>query len=508
MPSEPSKFESKDDDRKEEIKIFKRDEEKEKKKNNKKVLDELIELKDNINLNFEDLPEDKKKVDDEKKRKQKKELEEKRANIVKFVRYIEQLQNIIKYFTILENKGCPFLIDIIVNTKKGEIKYELVNNPIKYNELIFKLKEYCNTMTEYQVKFYKENEYFRFVYEKQLYRLFKRTKRKNKDISSYVRFFTNGDSTKDDVPLYESKFNDPTEAYKYYRIAIKENFDLISKYIENIFKVNGTSLDELYKHIKIEDQSLKGIFKCNIRKSNVDTFIIKMFLKNTNTFPIAQNILLTNNETSTGEIFSFMYRAIKCRFHTLFIISISDDFSIQNLNIMTNLLNQIVSDMKRENKIKTIEDLKPCILFITHNQNLLGNSIDFPKEVKDLEKHRIGDEDKLEYNLGDESSNSSKSKEKSQSISDIYNSVKVFTSDCCGLGKSFLIKKEIKNNEEDYHYLGIGDDITKDNLFKKLKRFFKIELKGKEKVGIHLDLFYTKNTPLMQYFIFAFLITK
>ena len=498
----------KDDDRKEEIKIFKRDEEKEKKKNNKKVLDELIELKDNINLNFEDLPEDKKKVDDEKKRKQKKELEEKRANIVKFVRYIEQLQNIIKYFTILENKGCPFLIDIIVNTKKGEIKYELVNNPIKYNELIFKLKEYCNTMTEYQVKFYKENEYFRFVYEKQLYRLFKRTKRKNKDISSYVRFFTNGDSTKDDVPLYESKFNDPTEAYKYYRIAIKENFDLISKYIENIFKVNGTSLEELYKYIKIEDQSLKGIFKCNIKKSNVDTFIIKMFLKNTNTFPIAQNILLTNNETSTGEIFSFMYRAIKCRFHTLFIISISDDFSIQNLNIMTNLLNQIASDMKRENKIKTIEDLKPCILFITHNQNLLGNSIDFPKEVKDLEKHRIGDEDKLEYKLGDESSNSSKSKEKSQSISDIYNSVKVFTSDCCGLGKSFLIKKEIKNNEEDYHYLGIGDDITKDNLFKKLKRFFKIELKGKEKVGIHLDLFYTKNTPLMQYFLFAFLITK
>ena len=79
----------------------------------------------------------------------------------------------------MENKGYPFLIDIMVYTIKGEIKYELVNNPIKYHELIFKLKEYCNTMTEFQVKFYRENEYFRFVYEKQLYRLFKRTKRKD-----------------------------------------------------------------------------------------------------------------------------------------------------------------------------------------------------------------------------------------------------------------------------------------------------------------------------------------
>ena len=62
-------------------------------------------------------------------------------------------------------------------------------------------------MAEFQIKFYRENEYFRFVNEKQLYRLFKRTKRKDKDISSYVRFFTNGESTKDDVPSFESSFN-------------------------------------------------------------------------------------------------------------------------------------------------------------------------------------------------------------------------------------------------------------------------------------------------------------
>jgi len=34
-------------------------------------------------------------------------------------------------------------------------------------------------MAEFQITFYRENEYFRFVNEKQLYRLFKRTKRKD-----------------------------------------------------------------------------------------------------------------------------------------------------------------------------------------------------------------------------------------------------------------------------------------------------------------------------------------
>ena len=86
--------------------------------------------------------------------------------------------------------------------------------------------------------------------------------------------------------------------------------------------------------------------------------------------------------------------------------------------------------------------------------------------------------------------------------------MKIYTSDCCGLGKSYLIKKEIKENGEDYYYFGIGDNITKDELYKKLKKFLKHEIKGKNKIGLHLDLFYTENTTLLNYFLFSILITK
>ena len=48
----------------------------------------------------------------------------------------------------------------------------------------------------------------------------------------------------------------------------------------------------------------------------------------------------------------------------------------------------------------------------------------------------------------------------------------------------------------------------KNRVFKKLKRFLKREIKNKFDIGIHLDLFFTKNIPLMKYFLFAMLITK
>jgi hypothetical protein len=188
----------------------------------------------------------------------------------------------------------------------------------------------------------------------------------------------------------------------------------------------------------------------------MNLFTIKIFLKLTGRFPIAQNILLTNNETSIGEIYSFLYRAIKCRFNTLFVISINDDFPVQKVNIMISLMNKIIRDMKAENIIKELKDLKPCILLIIQKNFMKADFL----EIYDLPEYLKGDENKLEYNfILDNSIDSNDSL-----VYEIYNSVKVFTSDCCGLGKSYSIKKEIKERGEDYKYFGIGDVITKEEL--------------------------------------------
>ena len=108
-------------------------------------------------------------------------------------------------------------------------------------------------------------------------------------------------------------------------------------------------------------------------KYNFELFIIKIFLKLTGVFPIAQNILLTNNKTRNGEIISFMYRAFKCRFNTLFIISLSDDLPFNKINTIIHIINKITNEMKEENIIKEIKDIMPCILFLIENNlnNLL-----------------------------------------------------------------------------------------------------------------------------------------
>ena len=164
-----------------------------------------------------------------------------------------------------------------------------------------------------------------------------------------------------------------------------------------------------------------------------------------------------------------MYRAIKCRFNTLFVISISDDFPILKVNQMTSKMNDIISEMKSTNIIKEISDLKPFILFITqkHSDNSRG-IVDF-QEAIELPNYLKGDENQLEFNFGRGSSTDSFQTSKEE----IMNYVRVYTSECCGIGKSFRIKKDIKERNEDYHYFGIGDDITKEDLFKKLKKLLK-----------------------------------
>ena len=58
---------------------------------------------------------------------------------------------------------------------------------------------------------------------------------------------------------------------EYYREVIEDKFDLIFKYKEHIFIINNTSLEKLYKNIKVKDKyNLKGIYKCNIQKYNMD----------------------------------------------------------------------------------------------------------------------------------------------------------------------------------------------------------------------------------------------
>ena len=88
---------------------------------------------------------------------------------------------------------------------------------------------------------------------------------------------------------------------------------------------------------------------------------------------MAQNVLITNKETSTEEIQAFLYRAILCDYNTLFVIGLNNSLSDFQLNTIYSFIKSILSYKFKKNnellkykvdKANTFEYLKSCIIFV------------------------------------------------------------------------------------------------------------------------------------------------
>ena len=96
------------------------------------------------------------------------------------------------------------------------------------------------------------------------------------------------------------------------------------------------------------------------------------------------------------------------------------------------------------------------------------------------------------------------------------NNITIFTSDVCGLGKTFKIKKLIEEKNQRYFHLLIGGILTKNNISRKLTNLLN-KIKEEEsnnklskniRYAIHLDLTESEEISIMNEFLFSFLITK
>ena len=105
--------------------------------------------------------------------------------------------------------------------------------------------------------------------------------------------------------------------------------------------------------------------------------ILNIFLENVGVLPIAQNILISNKETSYEEIHAFFYRAILCEFNTLFIVELNNSFSDYKRKIMNNIIdklliykNKLYNEENNKNVEKTQTDkyMDSCLLFIYNDE--------------------------------------------------------------------------------------------------------------------------------------------
>jgi len=123
----------------------------------------------------------------------------------------------------------------------------------------------------------------------------------------------------------------------------------------------------------------------------------------------------------------------------------------------------------------------------------------------------------------------------SQELEKIKENIKIISSDVCGLGKSKKIKKMITNSKNDYYHLPLGGELSKKIIYDKIAELFKL-IKNKEKIkneeqikkdktkidiirkpslnidyskiSVHIDLAESEEIPVINEFLFSFLITK
>ena len=542
-------------------------------------VDELIKLGNKINI-------------EEKEENKKKDIFELKCDKLRFFKdVVSKIEIIYDRIDILRSKGYNIPIEIKIEIKYPNVTNESDEKPITY-ELYGKPKDFNNIKdylfeikNEYETQLitnYESEKYIRFLYGK-LLRKVSQHQKGHCQINEIIRYILN----KTKVNKEQNTIQDTDEKHSPY---IGENYEVdyktymatifksISDYLIDLFKVNKLDFQKHYENMKIKEEYKKfglvenrledddhqhrqykkkgiSIIKCKEEQS-MEENILSLFSNKLDKLPIAQNILICSRETTIEEMQSFLYRAILCEFNTLFVLEILDSFSNFQQNKMYSYIDKLTSikmekykNKNKDNKSKIYKNidksdssdyLDSYIVFIFKK---LSNESTFKNELNNYIKNDKEDEEELQPNYHDEENKMgdldisnisfhSIRSIKNDDIDDIINNITVISSDVCGLGKSFKIKKMIERDNRIKYHFPLGGKLTKNIIYKKILDLFKKikvntyvkkdensednddkeeineEYREFDKVAIHLDIVETKEIDLVNEFLFSFLITK
>ena len=541
-----------------------------------KNIEQLIKLKNKINIHkTKNIKENEFKKDDKHEQYKLKDIFQIKCDkLIFFKDIISKLEIIYDKINILKKKGfnIPIVINIVIRYPK--VLYKLNHKEKEFN----KIKEYLfNIKNDYDEQLdiiYKNDKYLRLLYGKLFRKIKQHQEGDDCNINDLIRYIlnkanivnkNNRDIIQDSDNLYIGTIEEDYEdEYKEYTKYI---FDGISKYLIDLFKKNNLDLQKHYENMLIKSEfNNRGISIKKCKKISMEEYILFLFIEKLGKIPIAQNILVCNNETSIEELQSFLYRAILCNYNTLFVVKILESFSnfqhIKMYNYIIKILSVKFENYKKKNegkdtekldKSKSSDYLDSYIVFVYEK---LENENAFKVELGKYTRNEGGKNDEIFrkstfFSNVSQNINTDKDKEKEKDLDDIntindgsfqedeflksiplefdiIKNIKVISSDICGLGKSFRIKKDIGKKGLKYYHFSIGGKLTKDIIYKKIVDLFKkIKNDSKKKskdinkkiqenlkysefnnVAIHLDIIETKETSLINEFLFSFLITK
>ena len=263
----------------------------------------------------------------------------------------------------------------------------------------------------------------------------------------------------------------------------------IENYLKEIMKINNITEEEIFKSSLIKNQNYlnkKGFFIQNCG-NNIYEQILLFYINLVGNTPPRFSILLCKEESTLEELISFIYLAVFCPYHSLFIIAKPDKLNIDIIYEMENILEKIYANNK---------NIQSYILFL----------------FDDIGKSEIGNELLKICKPADEPLKNKKKSQKSDLIPDFniknnYNYIQIISSSKAGLGKTHYIIKQCQNNNEIYIPFPIGGEVKRQTIMRRLKEL-NLKIDKNSKYGLHLDFSDTKQIELFEDFLFSFLIQK
>ena len=367
-------------------------------------IDELINLKNKINIQEDDKKENKESKEEGVKGKDIYQI--KCDKLIFFKKIISNIEIIYDKIKILRVKGYNIPILINIDIKYDKITYKFNKNNEEEEKDFESIKNYLFTIkNDYEEQLntiYQSEKHLRFLYGN-LFRKVKLHQEGNCPVNDIIRYILNKteyDNNKIiDGETYNIKIGADYETeYKEYT---KKIFEYMAKYIISLFDKNGLDFEKHYSNMIINGaEKYKGIFIYKCVTISMEEYILYLFQEKLDKLPIAQNILICSSETSIEEIQSFFYRAILCEYNTLFIIEILESFSSFQHNRMYSYIDKLLSykleksikenkENKNTNKLNTREYVDSCIYFVYKN---LENENSFLNEI---EKYTLKNKKKI-----------------------------------------------------------------------------------------------------------------
>jgi len=477
-------------------------------------LEELIYLKNKIHLKNENKEKKNNDIEEGKKPINDIDIMKNKCNTLNFFKdAISNLEVIIyEYMNILKTKGCNLPIKINVKIKNQNITYKLGDHTVDFAKIKKYLLNVKNDYIKQLEEAYKEQLNLRFLYGEQFMTVMKHLVH-GLNIDPILRYILNyTDNNKNIKEGYKTAIDDIKDFINLYKNYNKNSLESISKYITTLFINNNTSFEKHYGSMKIlSNETNKGIYLHECKSNAKEEFIINLFMDKLEELPIAQNVLITSNETSDEEIQAFFYRAILCQYNTLFVVEINDSFSDKQLSFMNTEIDNLLSYKSKlyceeTNEIvdqkKTQDYMNSCITFVCDIENT-----SFLKEIKKFNIQRFT----KNYNSLNSLPDSQVFDALDKRLISKFDKIMVVSSDICGLGKSGEINRMINESNKKYFHFPLGGILNKSLIFKKLDNILtkiKREKYDYKDVAIHLDLTESSERSIINEFLFSFLITK